>query len=43
MNNIRYSDVHKSDPKTIDTFLLQTRMELFGIAAAFSKNYFGSA
>jgi uncharacterized alpha-E superfamily protein len=43
MNNIKYSDVHKSKPKTIDGFLLQTRKELFGIAGAFSKHYFGSA
>ena len=42
MNNIKYSNVHEGDLKNVDEFLFNTRMELFGIAAAFSKHYFGN-
>lgn len=42
MNSIKYSNVHETDLKTVDSFLFQTRMDLFGIAAAFSKHYFGN-
>lgn len=42
MNRIKYSNVHETDLATIDKFLFETRMELFGIAAAFSKHYFGN-
>ena len=42
MNNIKYSNVHEGDLASVDAFLFQTRMDLFGIAAAFSKYYFGN-
>ena len=40
MNNIRYSNVNESDPLMLDSFLYQTRLDLFEISAAFSKYYF---
>ncbi len=43
MNNIKYSSIHESDPLALDSFLFQTRMDLFEIAAAFSKCYFGNS
>ena len=42
MNNIKYSNIHESDVKTLDAFLFQTRLDLFEISAAFSKYYFGN-
>ena len=42
MNNIKYSNIQHCDPQTVDKFLFQTRMELFEIAASFSKYYFGN-
>lgn len=41
MNNIKYSNVQSGDLTMVDKFLFQTRMDLFGIAAAFGKYYFG--
>jgi uncharacterized alpha-E superfamily protein len=42
MNNIKYSTIHESDTQTLDSFLFQIRMDLFEIAASFSKFYFGN-
>jgi uncharacterized alpha-E superfamily protein len=42
MNNIKYSNIHESDPAALDSFLFQVRMDLFEIAASFSKYYFGN-
>lgn len=41
MNNIRYSVINEVDIKSLDSFLFQTRLDLFEISAAFSKYYFG--
>ena len=41
MNNIKYSNIHLENRQALDTFLFKTRMDLFEIAAAFSKYYFG--
>jgi uncharacterized alpha-E superfamily protein len=43
MNNIKYSNVHESDILKINDFLFKTRLELFDIAASFSKYYFGNS
>ncbi|MDP4284264.1 MAG: alpha-E domain-containing protein [Bacteroidota bacterium] len=43
MNNIKYSNLHESDIKTLDAFLFQIRLDLFEISAAFSKHYFGNS
>ena len=43
MNNIKYSNIHLEDRQTLDAFLFKTRMDLFEIAAAFSKYYFGKS
>jgi len=40
-NNVRYSVVNTGDPAGLEQFLLQTRAELFGIAAALNQYYFG--
>ena len=42
MNNIKYSNVNQADIQTLDTFLFQTRLDLFEISGAFSKYYFGN-
>ncbi|MEO6329423.1 MAG: alpha-E domain-containing protein [Ginsengibacter sp.] len=42
MNNIKYSNVNEGDILRINEFLFQTRVDLFDIAAAFSKYYFGT-
>jgi uncharacterized alpha-E superfamily protein len=41
MNNIKYSNIHEGDLPALNDFLLKTRIDLFDIAAAFSKHYFG--
>ena len=43
MNNVRYSNVKPSDAQGLKKFLEQTRIELFEIAAAFNKYYFGNS
>ena len=43
MNTIKYSNVHHENRQALDTFLFKTRMDLFEIAAAFSKYYFGNS
>jgi uncharacterized alpha-E superfamily protein len=43
MNNVKYSNVKPSDSEGLKTFLQQTRGELFEIAAAFNKYYFGNS
>ena len=42
MNNIKYSNVHEGDLLALNTFLFKTRIDLFDIAAAFGKYYFGT-
>lgn len=42
MNNIKYSNVHEADNGKINDFLFRVRIDLFDIAAAFSKYYFGA-
>ncbi len=42
MNNIKYSSVHEADLAEMQAFLAQTRYDLFEIAGAFSKYYFGN-
>ena len=42
MNNIKYSNVHEADLLALNAFLFKTRIDLFDIAAAFSKHYFGT-
>jgi len=42
MNNIKYSNVHEGDLLALNAFLFKTRIDLFDIAAAFSKHYFGT-
>lgn len=42
MNNIKYSSVHEADLLAMQAFLSQTRYDLFEIAGAFSKYYFGN-
>ncbi len=42
-NNIKYSNVHEGDVLGMTDFLFKTRMDLFDIAAAFSKYYFGNS
>ena len=42
MNNIKYSNVHEGDLLALSAFLFKTRIDLFDIAAAFSKHYFGT-
>lgn len=42
MNNIKYSSVHEDDLLAMQEFLAQTRYDLFEIAGAFSKYYFGN-
>lgn len=42
MNNIKYSNVQDADLLTLDKFLFKTRIDLFDIAAAFNKYYFGN-
>lgn len=43
MNNVKYSNVKPSDSEGLKKFLHQTRSELFEIAAAFNKYYFGNS
>jgi len=43
MNNVKYSNVNPTDAEGLKKFLQQTRSELFGIAAAFNKYYFGNS
>ena len=43
MNNVKYSNVKPSDAQGLKKFLEQTRNELFEIAAAFNKYYFGNS
>ncbi len=43
MNNIKYSHINESDMITLDTFLFQTRLDLFEISASFSRSYFGNS
>ncbi len=43
MNNIRYSNTGEKDINKLDTFLSQTRLELFEISASFGKYYFGNS
>ena len=43
MNNVKYSNVKPSDAEGLKKFLQQTRNELFEIAAAFNKYYFGNS
>jgi uncharacterized alpha-E superfamily protein len=42
-NNIRYSNMHQADSKSLKLFLEQTRNEIFNIASAFNRYYFGNA
>ncbi len=42
MNNIKYSNINENDINALDTFLLQTRQDLFEISASFGKYYFGN-
>ena len=41
MNNIKYSNVHEREIDTLNNFLLQTRNDLFDIAASLNRYYFG--
>lgn len=43
MNIVKYSNVKPSDSEGLKKFLHQTRSELFEIAAAFNKYYFGNS
>ncbi len=43
MNNVRYSSVQKTDAVNLKQFLERTRSEIFGIADAFDKYYFGNS
>ena len=43
MNNVKYSNIKPSDSEGLKKFLHQTRSELFEIAAAFNKYYFGNS
>lgn len=43
MNNVKYSSIRLSDSEGLRNFLYQTRLELFGIAAAFNQYYFGNS
>ncbi len=43
MNNVKYSIINTSDGEGLKQFLLQTRNELTGIAAAFNQFYFGNS
>jgi uncharacterized alpha-E superfamily protein len=40
-SHVKYNTLEVTKPETLNDFLLQTRKELFDIAAALSKNYFG--
>jgi uncharacterized alpha-E superfamily protein len=42
-NEVKYSQVRISDAAGLKNFLLQTRQDLFGIAAAFNQYYFGNS
>lgn len=42
-NEVKYSQVRISDSEGLRNFLLQTRQDLFGIAAAFNQYYFGNS
>jgi len=42
-NEVKYSHFTNEDPEALNNFLLQVRNELFGVAAAFSKYYFGNS
>ncbi len=42
MNRLKYSNMHQADFPTLNNFLLESRLELFEISAAFSKYYFGN-
>lgn len=41
INNVKYSNIKSLDRDNLLKFLQQTRLELFGIASAFNKYYFG--
>ncbi len=43
VNNVKYSNTNLSDSEGLQQFLQQTRQELFEIAAAFDKYYFGNS
>lgn len=43
MNNVKYSSINTADGAGLKHFLQQIRQELFGIAAAFSRYYFGNS
>lgn len=43
MNNVKYSSINTADGAGLRQFLQQIRQELFGIAAAFSRFYFGNS
>lgn len=43
MNNVKYSSMDTSNGERLRNFLLQTRKELFDIAAAFNQYYFGNS
>jgi uncharacterized alpha-E superfamily protein len=41
-NDVRYSSIESFSTETLRDFLQKIKMELFGIAAAFNKHYFGN-
>lgn len=43
MNNVKYSSMDTKNGERLRNFLLQTRRELFEIAAAFNQYYFGNS
>jgi uncharacterized alpha-E superfamily protein len=43
MNYVKYTDIEVDDPKLLNSFLLQTRGDLIGIANAFNIYYFGNS
>jgi uncharacterized alpha-E superfamily protein len=42
-NEVKYSHFTADDPEQLNNFLLQVRDELYGVATAFSKYYFGNS
>lgn len=43
MNSVKYSSVKPADSEGLRNFLLQLRLDLLGIAAAFNQYYFGNS